>query len=262
MKPSQYQNLDLWEGSGYSRRLTDNLSDGNCFYSAIYRSLRSRELFNIIECLNQNGLEIRRDTEKEFIEDIRQLVAKQIENGAVLTIYENYKALYESTNTDDIETLKIQLENADTNVEEKILEKINEKEKEPSTPFFTEEEFNSIVVESITTNGNWASEFDTRILRSLFKSCNITIDLYSELRKAPQYLPKEVDGMNYIYLYNSGGSHYKHYVLGENPFHTRLLRDTRADIIDSVWRPLPKSGGTRKNRIMHLKNRNTRRASR
>jgi hypothetical protein len=94
--------MESFNIKGYKPELTENLKDGDCYYSAIYRSAKYHNLLNqLFDCLR-----IPIDSEKKFIKSLRELVSAAVESGDAYSTYESYKENFDM----DLTTLKLQIE--------------------------------------------------------------------------------------------------------------------------------------------------------
>jgi len=217
-----------FEVLGFKPVLTDNLSDGNCFYSAIYNAAKHQDILErIFDCLT-----IPVDDEKLFIKGARLLVSDGVESGMAKPFYEAYKDTFDS----DIETLDLQIEAASSYIQKYISKKINEKKNKPQTEFYSYKDFIEELVKNIRKDRTWAGQIEVQVLKKIFSNCNIIIDFYSDSNKPKTLLPKSVDDKDYIYLHNDdSGLHFKHYRLTGIGEPTSLLRNVRNNIENSSW---------------------------
>ena len=236
---------------GYTPELTENLSDGDCYFSAIFRALEYHKLLDkIFECLK-----IPIDSEKEFIKSLRRLVAAAVKNGAASTTYDSYKENFNN----EIETLKLQIESTPEYIQGFLKQKIQEKEKsrKPNkVAFYTYDEFAKELSKNIKQHNVWAGQLEVLIVKNILELCNVIIDFYSSNKggEPPKRLPYNIDDKYYIYLYNSREIHWKHYKLIGEPKDIRLKR-LSGNITYSRWN----TNNTRKNNVINMtKNNNTR----
>ena len=212
---------NLYVVKGYEHILTENLDDGDCYFSAIFRATEYHKLLDTLcECLK-----IPIDSEKKFIKSLRTLVGEAVINGAARSTYESYKENFNN----EIETLKLQIESAPKYVQDFLNKKIKEKEKSrkaDKVAFYTYETFAKELSKHIKQHNTWAGELEVIIVKNILELCNIMIDFYSSNKGGdpPKRLPYNVDDKYYIYLYNYREIHWKHYRLIGEPKDIRLKR--------------------------------------
>lgn len=89
----------VYEVQGFIPILTENLTDGNCFYSAVYRALANQGILQIVhDCQGLPTYD-----ERSFIQGARTLVAENILAGGARDIHNSLKELYEN----DLDSLGI-----------------------------------------------------------------------------------------------------------------------------------------------------------
>jgi len=189
--------------------LTDNLSDGNCFYSAIYRAAAGSDILKFIE----EQTSIPTTSETGFIQGTRDVVAGLIREGNAIELYTALKEDFDSTEEGSLETLELKLEGFPVYLTEIIKRKIGEKRRNTNAQFYSYDDFANLVADKISTSGTWASELDVNIVRSNFADVGIVIHVYTRNNTPTIRLPKLVGGKMYLYLYNAGEIHWKHYQL-------------------------------------------------
>jgi hypothetical protein len=230
---------------GFTPVLTENLTNGDCFFSAIYRSLNSRGLIpEIAGCLD-----LKHTSEAEFIQEARNLVATHVIAGDARDIYVAYGENF----LIDLDSLKFQIRSAPVYLQNFIDKKIKQleastakAEANPRLPpvvvdFYTYEEFAIEVAKHIRTSGTWVGETEVTIFRNLLKLCNVVTDVYSSSMPKTNLPKRGLDDKIYIYLYNMGEIHWKHFILKDPGVQITLSRSTTPGIINSRW-----SGGKRK----------------
>lgn len=230
--------METFQTIGFVPVLTENLRQGDCFYSAIYRSLESRGLLGLVNsCL---GIPI--DTEENFIQSARNIVALKVINGEAMSIYESYMVNFAA----DIDTLKLQIQSAPQYLQDFMEPKIKAKETNPDLDFFTYDEFAKEMAKNIRIMGTWSGETEVRSFRNILSGCDIVVDVYVGVKPSGN-LPKRVRTKHYIYLYNVGEYHWKHFQLTGVGTALTVKRDMTPGIINSSWR------GGRKTRKIHPK---------
>ena len=224
--------MQSFKVQGYKPELTDNLDQGDCYYSAIYRSAKHQNLLeHLFDCLR-----IPIDSEKYFIKAIREIVAASIEGGDARSSYESYKDTFEN----ELETLKIQIEDSPGYLRKFLDKKIKEKEKSRNpdkVKFYTYDQYAKELSENIKQHKTWAGELEVIIVKNVLETCGIIIDFYSSNKggKPPKLLPMKVGDKYYIYLYNENEIHWKHYILKGEPKTINLKRNTRKNITYTRW---------------------------
>ena len=220
---------------GFTPVLTENLTNGDCFFSAIYRSLDSRKLLpSVAGCLG-----LKHSSEAEFIQESRNLVATQVLAGAAMSMYDSFMVNFAA----DTNSLTVQIQSAPDYLRRFIQKKIAEKKasKSPNNVgFYTYNEFATEIANYIRTPTTWVGETEVAIFRNLLKLCNVVADVYSSTLPTTN-LPKRVGDKFYIYLYNAGEVHWKHFILKDPGLQLTLSRNTTPGILNSRWR-----GGKRK----------------
>lgn len=219
--------MQAFQVVGFKPVLTDNLSNGDCFFSAIYRSLTSRGLLpSVAGCLN-----LRYGSESEFIQDARNLVADRVIAGEAKNIYEAYFENF----LIDVSSLKLQVSSAPGYLQRFIQKKIEEQKVNQAVEFYNYGEFASEIAKYVRTSGTWVGQLEVTIFKNLLKLCNVVMDIYSSIMPATN-LPKRVGDTFYIYLYNVGEVHWKHFILQDPGVQITLSRNTRPEIMNSSWR--------------------------
>jgi hypothetical protein len=220
---------------GFTPVLTENLTNGDCFFSAIYRSLDSRGLLpSVAGCLG-----LKHTSEAEFIQESRNLVATHVIAGEAMNMYEAFMVNFGA----DINSLILQSRSAPSYLQGFILKKTAEK-KASKTPnnigFYTYNEFAREIAKNIRIPTTWVGEMEVTIFRNLLKLCGVIVDIYSSTMPTTP-LPKRIGDNFYIYLYNVGEVHWKHFILKDPGVQITLSRNTTPGILNSRWR-----GGKRK----------------
>jgi hypothetical protein len=233
---------------GFTPILTENLANGDCFFSAIYRSLASRKLLSSVAgCLN-----LKHSSEAEFIQEARNLVATHVIAGGAMGLYEAFMVNFGA----DLNSLKVQANSAPSYLRTYIYNKIAEKRasaKPNNLGFYTYNEFATKLASHIRISGTWVGETEVTIFKNLLKLCDVVVDIYSNTMPNSK-LPKRVGDKFYIYLYNVGEIHWKHFILKDPGTQITLSRNTTPGIINSRWR-----GGRRGKRSTRRRKASTRR---
>lgn len=244
----------------YKTSLHDNLSNGDCFFSAIFRAALKENLVNqILDCLLIDRHLV--SNENTFISEVRGWLKNYVNlTEPTQEFYNNLNDLYKAK---DIDTIKEILRSLNV----KFAKYINDflvlsKPKKYVDPFISFEVFNTKFGEIHSTSGEWVDQIVVNIIKNELKNCDIQIDIYTDLNKAPEYLPKSHNGVNYIYLYNSGNVHYKHYLLNKPSKKITLKRNFTPGIENASWRGGKRSITRRKtalkNKMKHRSKQQTR----
>jgi len=200
------ENVKALKGEGpFRAQIGETLTDGNCFYSAVYRALKERGLLakakECHEILNISG------SEKDFIISLRKLVA---DNANFDDMYNLLEGLHKATNQNSKDFLKEWMEDASglDPKQKKIIKKYI-LARTPNKAKF-EEEYRAY----INTYTTFASDIEFYTVKSIFDLCGITIE---SLNQKKDSLPAEKDGQPIIYLFNAGnrkgGIHYEYFSL-------------------------------------------------
>ena len=237
---------------GFTPVLTENLTNGDCFFSAIYRALESRQLLaSIAGCLG-----LKHANENEFIQEARNLVAARVLAGEANGLYEAFMVNFGS----DLNSLKMQIRSAPVYLQSFLSRKIAEKEAS-ATPnnvgFYSYQDFANELARNIRISGTWVGETEVTIFRNMLRLCNVVADVYS--RQLPTTkLPKRVGSTFYIYLYNVGEVHWQHFILKDPGTQLDLSRNMTPGILNSSWRGGKRRRAARKTRTKHRKQRKSR----
>ncbi len=183
-------------------KIKNTKNDGNCFFSAIFRSLKAKNLLNdFYKCVDM----VKSRTEVSFIKNIRKLIA---ENGTddIKNMFENLIII-----SKDKKTFKLVADSlGDMN---EVLYEYFEEDKYNSK---YENEFIQDIQKSIQKNGNWVGQLEVDITINLFANCdfeenNLYIRVFNNYQKAKKEIKKDMKENTFdrtIYLLNQSESHY------------------------------------------------------
>lgn len=192
-------------GRQYKPVLKDNLSNGDCFFSAIFRAARSSGVLEqIAGCMNFNTT-----TEDAFITGAREFVVKLVGVGQADSYYERYNELF---NTEP-ETLEAVIESESQYVQKLIKNKLKQRQKNPATQFYTKKEYFNEVAANILTRGTWVGQLETSLMRTALSKCQIELKLLNTPLTGLVKREGHYEGEVFLYLLNEDEVHWKHYVL-------------------------------------------------
>lgn len=175
------------------------LSNGDCFYSAIYRSLEERELVSkVAACLN-----ISDKSEKDFIQTFRNKVSDWIRSGNLpsndpegrVDLYDglqfaiasgNYSAIVEGypnwfvklfgSNGQDIGS---------------------------------RETFTELLAQQVEKSGNWVGEIEVKIVAPMLLKCDVILKIHNSTNTEGFEIKEGIKDI--IHLYNQGEAHYEYF---------------------------------------------------
>ena len=167
----------------WSKSVRKTLSDGNCFYSSIFRALRDK---NLDDCIENLGLD--KDNETESIKKLRDIVADNsrekleniIKDREGLECFANCHKNFESTAFSDLYKI--------------LTEKINMDN----------------IVNKIRQDKIWATDFEFGILSTYLDGiCGIKLKIIYDCKSISD--EDDLDLKNVIYLYNPHGVHFEYF---------------------------------------------------
>ena len=181
--------------------LRHTLSQGDCFFSALYRSLRERDglLEKIGECLM-----LIIENESSFIQSLRNRIAKRVSAGDLP--YSNEKNgrldIYDSLvqHTGNLETY--------SEITVGFPEWFRTEFGKHGEKLGIRESFCQRLASHIQTSGEWVGEIEVRIVTEEFENCDVLIEIRSNNE---ENLYKISEGKDVIHLYNPSELHYEYF---------------------------------------------------
>ena len=180
----------------------DVIGNGDCFYLAIYNSLKKtsdgKYLKLLAKCLKEKyDFSINTVREDSFTDDLRKIMADNIN---IETFYNSLKETKEVVNAN--ETIKIMTKDLSkslkTIVIKYFIDKYNDSEEHKAS-------FIEAVKNHIKTPRNWVSgDLEVVFLVDLLDNCDINV----QIQKDKKNFSKSIDD-NTIYLLNNNDSHYE-----------------------------------------------------
>jgi hypothetical protein len=184
------------ESQMFPVKIRNTLSQGDCFYSAIYRSSKERE--GLLEKLSSR-LGIQHTNETEFIQGFRNIVADEIVRGNLPSEREGVDAYTYLSEffTQNNESFNQILQSYPSWFKQEFSGGLGERET-----------FVNVLSSHSRTLKEWVGEIEVRIVRELLKPLNISIEVRSNLENT---LPKRSAGNDVLYLYNRSEQHYEYF---------------------------------------------------
>jgi len=184
----------------YTFKVIDVKGDGNCFFRAIYKSAKhSNNLLKLVNCFLDKPFDEYVNNERTFIMDMREKLAKSIEEGndggQIEGIF-HYLANF----TDDIDTYKEIINSLPKWISERF-----------PTPPSSLDEFRSEVCKNIRKQGTYVSQIEIDIFQYLNNTfCNepdkhVTLKIFATTPKNSE----DVD-LSHINILNVANIHYKY----------------------------------------------------
>lgn len=101
----------------------------------------------------------------------------------------------------------------------------------------------------------WAGELDVSLFRNILRACGIESDVYINSDPAGR-VPKEYNGIHYIYLNNTGEVHWRHYAFSNKDAGVtiHLRRYMNPHIMNARWQG-GRRRGTRRAKSSYRKRR-------
>ena len=184
------------------------LSQGDCFYSSIFRSLQERDglLEKIGTCLTLN-------TEKEliFIQSLRNKIAERVVSGNLPFSnqangrLDMYDSLVQYTN--NAQTY--------TQITKGFPKWFKMEFGKHGETLGVRESFCQRLASHIRTSREWVGEIEVKITKEELERCNVTIDIRRS--NAEEKLYKTRGGNDVIYLYNPSELHYEYFSFDAMP---------------------------------------------
>ena len=178
------------------------LTNGDCFFSAIYRAADEQNLLNNLkEC--HDDLNITNET--EFIQSLRNMVSENSESS-VRFLYDTLRGYFTANNNNinSVQTL-IDIMGDDQGFDAWHKTLINKYvlTNPPNLKKFIEK-----FKEGLKQKGHYSADVEINIVKELFEPCNIRIVSHS-LKKFN--LLKKEGGNDIIHISNNGGGHFEFY---------------------------------------------------
>ena len=200
--------------------IRNSLSNGDCFYSSVFRALKERE--GLLERVQRKYSDINVSDESAFIQSWRNIVADNVETytfaDSPLDIYEHLI----NKSHDSTGNISIILRGFPAWFRSEFgaqFETVGNKE-----------DFFSRLKLSLKTPGNWVGQIEVQIVQKLLESMNIKLKI--ENNSARECAVKLRDGMDFIYLINYDETHYKYFSFDtkeHNGVSTVIPGDTEED---------------------------------
>jgi hypothetical protein len=177
----------------------DTKTQGDCFFSSIYRAAKEQNLLDILE----DCLEVETSQEEIFIQNVRDILADKIledEDGVISDIYENLTNLSEININSFGEIMN-------------GMPSWFRKEFEDGFPEDVEE-FVDIIAENERKSGNYVGEIEVNIIKKVIEECGIHLEIYvTPIQKAKKETEEGEPILHLLHIgppdYEEG--HYEYY---------------------------------------------------
>ena len=176
------------------------LTNGDCFFSAIYRAAVEQNLLNIMKACHSD-LEISNET--DFIQSLRDILAEN-SNGPVEFFYQTLRGWYEAKNSNSKKSLNATM-GARQGLDRWHKALIN-KYVLVARPNLAN--FKSEFKEGLKKSGHYSADIEVSITKEIFEPCGIVIYSHREIQRT---LPRMRDGNHVIHVSNEGAGHYEFY---------------------------------------------------
>lgn len=178
--------------------IKQTLSNGDCFYSSIYRAARERPglLARLKTCLQLDTQE-----ETAFIQSFRNKVAKTINKRGLQK--DNSKDIYDYLK----ETVALKDGTYDA-IMEAYPNWFTAEFGEKGQHLGTKRIFIKRLLTHVTKQGTWVSEIEVRQVVALLNPCRVSINIRTTEAKS---LPMTLQGDTILQLYNPSESHYEYF---------------------------------------------------
>lgn len=181
-------------------KIMETLKNGNCFYSAIYRSAKSK---NLLEKLFNCIPELRADTETTFIKKFREYLFNNIPNEVLENLFYILMDLYQ--NNEDSFNLAV---NKIGDIKDVILEYANNDLMVPENV----NDFISDIKKVIKKDKKYVGEVEVRFIKNILEECGLYLKIFNNIDSAIEEIQTDsVSNILYndtIYLLNKSENHY------------------------------------------------------
>ena len=185
-------------------KVMKTLENGNCFYSAIYRSAKNNNLLEkLFRCIH----ELRADTETTFIKKFREYVSINIPDKIIENLFYTLMELYQ----DDEDSFDIAVNKIGY-----IKEVVKEYAKnEMLVPEYLEG-FISDIKKAIKKDKKYVGEIEVTFIKEILQSCDLYIKIFNSNDSAIEEIQTDsISNVLYndtLYLINRGELHYVYLV--------------------------------------------------
>lgn len=181
-------------------KIKPTLTNGDCFFSAIYRAAIEQNLLGPMkEC--HSDLEI--SNERDFIQSLRDIVARNSPSH-VKNLYNTLRGWYEANNSNSKNSLNAIM--GDTQGFDRWHKDLINKYVLVDRPNL--DKFKSEFKDGLRQKGHYSADVEVGITKQIFEICNILIYTHSSEKTT---LPRMRDGNNVIHVSNPGAGHYEFY---------------------------------------------------
>ena len=179
--------------------IKETLSDGNCFFSAIFRALKEQPglLEKVSSCLKLDSSD-----EIKFIQSFRNKLAERIASGNLQ--YTNDK----NGRLDTYDMLITHTANSYKQIIAGFPDWFKKKFGEPKQ-LGTRESFCQLYASYIRNLGEWVGEIDVRMIQEELLKCKLTVIIYKTIKE--RLKQTDINGNPMIHLYNHDERHYEYF---------------------------------------------------
>ena len=190
------------KGRKYNFKVIDVKPDGNCFFRAIYKSAKhSGNLAKLVSCFLDKSLPHYNNHERDFIMDMREKLAKSIENGndggQINEIFQHLSG-FDITDKEAMETYSLIVESLPSWISTRF-----------AKPPKSLTEFRTEVCKNIRKQGTYVSQIEIDIFKYLNDTfCNtpdkhVTLTIFATT-------PKVDINLDHMNILNVANIHYKY----------------------------------------------------
>lgn len=190
------------EADSYPVKIRKTLEQGDCFYSAIYRSAKERQ--GLLERLS-SCVGIQHTNEAEFVQGFRNIIADQIVSGRLPS---------EEEGVDTFDYLSGLFISNSNSYAELISSYPKWFKEEFSMGLGERETFIQLLASHSREPGEWVGEIEVRIVKVLLEPCDISIEVRSNIQNN---LYKRSQGKDVLHLYNRSECHYEYFSFVADP---------------------------------------------